>query len=35
MQEHKYSTAIVSLNYGEGPNNGVPLLLLPGGSARW
>src|SRR6516162_997881 len=35
MQEHIHQTSTVALNYGEGPDNGLPLLLLPGGSARW
>lgn len=35
MKEYSHHTSQVNLNYAEGPNNGLPLLLLPGGSARW
>lgn len=35
MKENIYYADHVSLNYAEGPNNGPPLLLLPGGAQRW
>src|SRR6266508_2152726 len=35
MQEHRFDTGQVVLNYAEGPPNGRPFLVLHGGSGRW
>jgi pimeloyl-ACP methyl ester carboxylesterase len=34
-EEHCFSMDAVQINYAEGPDNGVPLVLLHGGSSRW
>ncbi|MFC2065054.1 alpha/beta fold hydrolase [Chloroflexota bacterium] len=35
LQEHLFNTGEVSINYGEGPPSGPPLVLLHGGGNRW
>lgn len=35
MKEATFDTGKVVLNYAEGPDNGPPLVMLHGGSARW
>ena len=35
MLEKKYNTGKVTLNYGEGPPNGIPLLLVHGSGSVW
>lgn len=35
MRERQFSTGRINLHYAEGPANGVPLVLIHGGSARW
>jgi len=35
IQEHTFNTGMITLNYAEVTSNGVPLVLLHGGSARW
>jgi pimeloyl-ACP methyl ester carboxylesterase len=34
-EERSFRTDAVEINFAEGPNNGVPLVLLHGGSSRW
>jgi pimeloyl-ACP methyl ester carboxylesterase len=34
-EERSFNTGPVEINFAEGPNNGVPLVLLHGGSSRW
>jgi pimeloyl-ACP methyl ester carboxylesterase len=35
FEERLFSTGSIDINFAEGPNNGIPLVLLHGGSARW
>jgi len=35
IREHSFDTAVVTINYAEGPPSGPPLLFLHGGSGRW
>jgi pimeloyl-ACP methyl ester carboxylesterase len=35
MQERRFDTGIVELNYGEGPRNGTPFVILHGGAGSW
>jgi pimeloyl-ACP methyl ester carboxylesterase len=35
MQERRFHTGTVELNYGEGPPNGSPFVILHGGSTSW
>jgi pimeloyl-ACP methyl ester carboxylesterase len=35
LQEHRFDTGGVELNYGEGPRNGPPFMILHGGSGSW
>jgi len=35
LVEKSFDTGEVVLNYAEGPNNGPPLVMLPGGTQRW
>lgn len=35
LDEHRFDTGEVVLNYAEGPANGSPLVLLHGGGGRW
>ena len=35
LEERSFDTGVVTINYGEGPASGPPLVLLHGGSARW
>ena len=35
LEERAFDTGVVTLNYGEGPASGPPMVLLHGGSARW
>lgn len=34
-EQRSFRTDAVEINFAEGPNNGVPLVLLHGGSSRW
>src|SRR5579884_3865982 len=35
MYEQRFHTGAVEINYGEGPADGAPLVILHGGSACW
>ena len=35
LEERSFDTGVVTINYGEGPASGPPMVLLHGGSARW
>jgi len=35
LDERRFDTGVVELNYGEGPPNGPPFVILHGGSASW
>jgi pimeloyl-ACP methyl ester carboxylesterase len=35
LKEHTIDTGSVSINYAEGPNSGMPLVLLHGGAGSW
>jgi pimeloyl-ACP methyl ester carboxylesterase len=35
MEEHKFNTGTVAINYAEGPPSGLPLVFLHGGGAGW
>jgi pimeloyl-ACP methyl ester carboxylesterase len=35
LAEHRFHTGVVELNYGEGPANGLPFVILHGGSGSW
>ena len=35
LKEHTFDTGTVSINYGEGPHSGTPLVLLHGGAGSW
>jgi pimeloyl-ACP methyl ester carboxylesterase len=35
LVEKSFDTGEVVLNYAEGPDNGPPIVLLPGGTMRW
>lgn len=35
FKEHQFDTGTIEINYGEGPPNGPPLVLLHGLAARW
>jgi pimeloyl-ACP methyl ester carboxylesterase len=35
LEERSFSTGAIDINFAEGPDNGIPLVLLHGGSARW
>ena len=35
LVEKRFDTGEVVLNYAEGPNNGPPFIMLPGGTQRW
>jgi pimeloyl-ACP methyl ester carboxylesterase len=35
LEERSFDTGVVTINYGEGPASGPPMVLLHGGSGRW
>ncbi len=35
LKEHTFDTGAVSINYAEGPDSGMPLVLLHGGAGSW
>lgn len=35
LDEKRFDTGLLTINYAEGPVNGLPIVLLHGATARW